>query len=135
MSREYCQNGLRSGVDSTTGNRAGGVWYAEAELMNTYCPVRPPKQPDIGPHVLRREGDPVDHGVELATADGLPDRGRVAGIAAQHPDLPGHRPVPLVPRLSTNNSIPRSTASHEHAELMTPLPPMNSTLSPVTHPH
>ena len=24
--REYCQNGLRSGVDSTTGTRAGGVW-------------------------------------------------------------------------------------------------------------
>jgi hypothetical protein len=36
LSREYCQNGLRSGVDSTTGSRAGGVWYADAELMKTY---------------------------------------------------------------------------------------------------
>ena len=26
LSREYCQNGLRSGVDSVTGSRAGGVW-------------------------------------------------------------------------------------------------------------
>ena len=25
LSREYCQNGLRSGVDSLTGSRAGGV--------------------------------------------------------------------------------------------------------------
>ena len=41
LSREYCQNGFRSGVDSVTGNRAGGVWYADAELMKTYCPVRP----------------------------------------------------------------------------------------------
>ena len=24
--REYSQNGLRSGVDSVTGRRAGGVW-------------------------------------------------------------------------------------------------------------
>ena len=36
LSREYCQNGLRSGVDSSTGIRPGGVWYADAELMNTY---------------------------------------------------------------------------------------------------
>ena len=41
LSREYCQNGFRSGVDSVTGSRAGGVWYADAEEMNTYCPVRP----------------------------------------------------------------------------------------------
>ena len=41
LSREYCQNGLRSGVDSTTGSRPGGVWYADAELMNTYWPIRP----------------------------------------------------------------------------------------------
>jgi len=26
LSREYCQYGLRSGVDSVTGTRAGGVW-------------------------------------------------------------------------------------------------------------
>ncbi len=26
LSREYCQNGLRSGVDSVTGSRDGGFW-------------------------------------------------------------------------------------------------------------
>ena len=26
LSREYCQSGLRSGVDSVIGSRAGGVW-------------------------------------------------------------------------------------------------------------
>ena len=41
LSLEYCQYGFRSGVDSVTGSRAGGVWYAEAVEMNTYCPVRP----------------------------------------------------------------------------------------------
>jgi hypothetical protein len=35
----------------------------------------------------------------------------------------------LRPRFSTNKSMPRSTASREHAELMTPLPPMNNALS------
>jgi hypothetical protein len=35
----------------------------------------------------------------------------------------------LWPRFSANSSIPLSTATREHAELMTPLPPMNSTLS------
>ena len=34
----------------------------------------------------------------------------------------------LRPRFSTNRSMPLSTATREHAELMTPLPPMNSTL-------
>ena len=43
LSRLYCQKGLRSGVDSRIGRRDTGVWYAEAELMNTYCPVRPSK--------------------------------------------------------------------------------------------
>ena len=33
------------------------------------------------------------------------------------------------PRFSTNSSMPLSTATREHAELMTPLPPMNSALS------
>jgi hypothetical protein len=35
----------------------------------------------------------------------------------------------LLPRFSTNSSIPLSAATREQAELMTPLPPMNSTLS------
>ncbi len=26
LSREYCHHGLRSGVDSVTGRRPGGVW-------------------------------------------------------------------------------------------------------------
>ena len=34
----------------------------------------------------------------------------------------------LRPRFSTNSSMPLSTASREHAELITPLPPMNNTL-------
>ena len=34
----------------------------------------------------------------------------------------------LVPRFSTNSSRPASTAAREHAELMTPLPPMNKIL-------
>ena len=54
LSREYCQNGFRSGVDSVTGSRAGGFWYADAVEMNTYCPVRPREQVDVGPDVLRR---------------------------------------------------------------------------------
>jgi len=35
----------------------------------------------------------------------------------------------LRPRFKTNSSTPFSTATREHAELMTPLPPMNKTLS------
>ena len=34
----------------------------------------------------------------------------------------------LVPRFSTYSSRPASTAAREHAELMTPLPPMNKIL-------
>jgi hypothetical protein len=41
LSLEYCQNGFLSGVDSVSGSRAGGVWYADAVEMKTYCPVRP----------------------------------------------------------------------------------------------
>jgi hypothetical protein len=37
--------------------------------------------------------------------------------------------VVLRPRFKTNSSTPFSTATREHAELMTPLPPMNRTLS------
>src|SRR5439155_22606561 len=39
------------------------------------------------------------------------------------------RPV-VRPRFSTYNSMPRSTASREHAELITPVPPRNSTRKP-----
>src|SRR5690242_16525458 len=38
----------------------------------------------------------------------------------------------LRPRLTTYRSMSRSAASHEQAELMTPLPPMNSTLSRIS---
>ena len=34
----------------------------------------------------------------------------------------------LRPRFSTNSWMPLSAATREHAELMTPLPPMNNTL-------
>lgn len=44
LSREYCQYGFLSGVDSVIGRCVAGVWYAEAELMNTYCRVRPAKK-------------------------------------------------------------------------------------------
>jgi hypothetical protein len=37
--------------------------------------------------------------------------------------------VALRPRFKTDSSAPFSTATREHAELMTPLPPMNKTLS------
>jgi hypothetical protein len=37
--------------------------------------------------------------------------------------------VVLRPRFKTNSPTPFSTATLEHAELMTPLPPMNKTLS------
>jgi hypothetical protein len=37
--------------------------------------------------------------------------------------------VLLSPRFKTNRSTPFSTVTREHAELMTPLPPMNKTLS------
>jgi hypothetical protein len=37
--------------------------------------------------------------------------------------------VVFLPRFSTNSSISLSTANREQAELMTPLPPMNNTLS------
>jgi hypothetical protein len=35
----------------------------------------------------------------------------------------------VFPRFSTNSSIPVCAASREHAALITPLPPMNKTLS------
>ena len=37
--------------------------------------------------------------------------------------------VAFLPRFSTNSSISLSAANREQAELMTPLPPMNNTLS------
>ena len=37
--------------------------------------------------------------------------------------------VVFLPRFSTNRSISLSAANREQAELMTPLPPMNNTLS------
>jgi hypothetical protein len=37
--------------------------------------------------------------------------------------------VVFLPRFSTNSSISLSAANREQAELMTPLPPMNNTLS------
>ena len=39
MLREYSQYGFTSGVDSVITGCDGGFWYAEAELMNTNCPV------------------------------------------------------------------------------------------------
>jgi hypothetical protein len=40
----------------------------------------------------------------------------------------------LRPRFSTDSSMPLSTATREQAELITPLPPMNSILSFVMSP-
>jgi hypothetical protein len=37
--------------------------------------------------------------------------------------------VVLRPRFKAKSSMPLSPATREHAELMTPLPPMNKTLS------
>jgi hypothetical protein len=40
--------------------------------------------------------------------------------------------VLVVPRFSTYSSMPESTASREHAELIMPVPPMNKTLRALT---
>src|SRR4030042_728661 len=40
LSQEYCQKGLCKGVLSRVGRATGGFWYAEAELIKMYCPVR-----------------------------------------------------------------------------------------------
>jgi hypothetical protein len=51
-------------------------------------------------------------------------------MSARSTFTPGGRGrAALRPRFSTCSSIPLPTATREHAELMTPLPPMNSTLS------
>ena len=129
MSREYCQYGLRSGVDSVTGIRAGGVWYADAELMNTYWPVRPrnrssPARTCPGVNATQSTTASKSRSLIAARTD------RVSRMSARSMFTPGGSGrAALWPRFSTNSSIPLSTATRVHAELMTPLPPMNSTLS------
>src|SRR5450755_164560 len=127
--REYCQNGLRSGVDSVTGIRAGGVWYAEAELMKTYCPVRPRNRPMSAwtcPGVNATQSTTASKSRSLISSR----TARGSRMSARSIVTPGGSGrVVLCPRFRTDNSMPLSTATREHAELMTPLPPMNKTLS------
>ena len=74
------------------------------------------------------EGHPVGHRVEFKIFDFIPNGPRFPYIAPQHRHAGWSGRLVLRPRFSTNSSMPPSTASREHAELMTPLPPMNNTL-------
>ncbi|MET3143275.1 UNVERIFIED_ORG: hypothetical protein ABIB13_003006 [Arthrobacter sp. UYEF2] len=80
LSREYCQNGFFSEVDSMMGSRVGGFWYAEAEDVLT----RPAtEQLQAGPCLIRLVCDKVRNGVELPPAQHLPHGGRVTHIGMQ----------------------------------------------------
>src|SRR5665648_601912 len=127
LSREYCHQGLRSGVDSVTGRRSGGVWYAEAELMNTYWPVRPVNRSmsvRTWSGVKATQSTTASNSRSPSAARTLA-RSRMSPCRTRTPSGTGR--APLTPRLSRVRSMPRSTASRVLAELMTPLPPMNRT--------
>ncbi len=119
-------------MDSVIGWRTGGFWYAEAELMKTYCPVRP---------VNRSTSPCTCSGVKAtksttASNSWLPSAVRAEEASRMSPCRTcasrGSGRVAVWPRLSTYRSMPRSTARRAHAELMTPVPPMNSTFREVT---
>ena len=75
------------------------------------------------------ERHPVDDRVELAVPERRAHGGGVADVAPCSTGALGRAGGrALRPRLSTVTLDPRSTASREQAELMTPLPPMNRTL-------
>src|SRR5665648_480051 len=127
LSREYCHQGLRSGVDSVTGRRSGGVWYAEAELMNTFWPVRPVNRSMsvrtwLG--VKATQSTTASNSRSPSAARTLA-RSRMSACRTRTPSGTGR--APLTRGVSRVRSMPRSTASRVLAELMTPLPPMNRT--------
>jgi hypothetical protein len=47
---------------------------------------------DVGLDLVGREGDEVDHDVEVPVADGTADRRRVGHVPGQHLDAGGHGP-------------------------------------------
>ncbi len=93
MSREYCQYGFRSGVDSVIGSRDGGFWYADAVEMNTYCPVRPANRSMSACTCSGGEGDKVNHRVKVKTVNRRPNGPGVPCIRPQLPDPGRQRPV------------------------------------------
>src|ERR1700733_1366302 len=100
--------------------------------MNTYCPVRPAKR---SMSARMWSGVNATQSTTASKSRSLifsrTDRG--SRISAWIFLTWGGRTRPvLVPRLSTNSSMPLSTASREQAELITPVPPMKRTLrSPI----
>ena len=82
--------------------------------------------PDVRPLVR-------EHGRELGLIKQI-QRARADHDAGPQPGkaVRGSGRVVVAPRLSTNRSMPRSTARAEQAELITPLPPINRTRMPVT---
>src|SRR4029077_20883864 len=97
--------------------------------MNTYWPVRPRNRSmslRTCPGVKATQSTTASKSRSLITSRTDPGS-RMSACSTFAPGGSGR--TVFRPRFSTNSSIPLSTATREHAELMTPLPPMNSTLS------
>ena len=71
-------------MDSVTGTRDGGFWYADAELMKTNWPTLPSNSVEVRPHMLGREGEELGRDVEAALAEHPVDALRVADVGVQH---------------------------------------------------
>ena len=93
LSREYCQYGLRSGVDSVTGSRARRGLVGRGRADEDVLAAAALDQVEAGAHVVGGEGQPVDDGVELEVAERLAGRCGVPDVGAQLPDALGQRPV------------------------------------------
>ena len=125
---EYGQTGLRSGVDSVIGSRATGFWYADAELMKTYWPVRPAKRPTSAPTCSG-----VNARKLATTSNSCPPTAAVTAAASRMSAFStrtsaGSGRVVVRPRLRTVTSMPSSTARRQQAALISPVPPMTRTL-------
>ncbi len=97
MSREYCQYGFRSGVDSVIGSRDGGFWYADAVEMNTYCPVRPVNRSMSACTCSRVEGHEVDNRVKVKTVNRSSNGPGIPRVRPQLADPGRQRPVGRLP--------------------------------------
>src|SRR5690348_16967511 len=100
--------------------------------MNTYCPVRPRNRPMSVPTCSG-----VNATQSTTASNSRPPRAAATDAGSRMSPCrtvapPGSGRCPVRPRFSTNSSMPRSAASHEHAELITPLPPMKRTRRPLT---
>ncbi len=118
LSREYCQYGLRSGVDSVIGRREGGVWYAEAELMKTYWPTRPRKR-----SVRARTCSGVNASQSTTASKSSPRTASANAAesltsAVRRCASGGRGRTDVEPRFATVRSMPCSTARREQAELI-----------------